>query len=242
LVSSHTEKAIYTPVLERSTPDFLTTAPTFFTAGIYIILGRLITLFGPHTSPIAPTTYLYIFCTCDVVSLVIQAIGGAMASKAVSSIPPSQSKTGTNIMVAGIVFQLVSITLFSILFGIFVARVRRMRPGQRDEAKAPEDLMQNNSYSKVRALVIATVISCLMIYIRSVYRTVELLQGWRGYLISREGYFIGFDAILMFVAVVVFNVVHPGWALPTSKQMTVWYGNKEAVTDKGSGAEENLAQ
>jgi RTA1 like protein len=58
---------------------------------------------GRHTSPISSATYLWIFCTCDLISLVVQAIGGAMASEAASRDPPSTSKRGTNIMVAGIV-------------------------------------------------------------------------------------------------------------------------------------------
>jgi hypothetical protein len=54
--------------------------------------------------------YLWIFCTCDVLSLVIQAIGGGMASS--ESDQNEDTKPVTDIMVAGIIFQLVSITVF----------------------------------------------------------------------------------------------------------------------------------
>jgi hypothetical protein len=70
--------------------------------------------------------YLIIFCTCDVVSLVIQAIGGAQASAAVSETPPRQRKTGTDIMMAGIVFQMASITVFAFLFADFLRRTRKL--------------------------------------------------------------------------------------------------------------------
>lgn len=57
------------------------------------------------------------------------------------------------------------------------------------------------------------VLSVLCVYVRSIYRTVELLQGWKGFLITRERYFVALDGAMMVVAVAVFNVLHPGWLL-----------------------------
>ena len=178
-------------------------APTFFTAGVYVILGRLIQIMGRSTSPISAAAYLWIFCTCDILSLVIQAIGGGMAATAVAAIPPRGSKTGTNIMVAGIVFQMASITVFVGFFVEFLRRVRRER---------------KSLGRKIDVLIGATAFACIMIYMRSIYRTIELLQGWSGYLITHEPYFIGLDAVLMLFAVAVFNVIHPGWFLSQSRK------------------------
>jgi hypothetical protein len=58
----------------------------------------------------------------------------------------------------------------------------------------------------------------LCIYVRSIYRTIELLQGWKGYLITHEEYFVALDGAMMVAAVVVFNVVHPGWLLPDQEK------------------------
>lgn len=58
-------------------------------------------------------------------------------------------------------------------------------------------------------ILLALLTSVAAIYVRSVYRTVELLQGWRGYLIVREGYFVALDAAMMVVAVGVYNVLDP---------------------------------
>ena len=125
-----------------------------------------------------------------------------MASKAVAATPPKKSKTGTNIMVGGILFQMASITIF---VGFFVEFLRRVRKQKRSLG------------TKINILIAATAFSCIMIYIRSIYRTIELLQGWSGYLITHEGYFIGLDAALMLLAVAVFNFIHPGWFLPQSR-------------------------
>jgi hypothetical protein len=66
----------------------------------------------------------------------------------------------------------------------------------------------------------AATFAIVMIYIRSIYRTIELSQGWTGYLITHELYFIVLDAVTMFLCGVIFNIVHPGWFLPPSLQAT----------------------
>ena len=48
-----------------------------------------------------------------------------------------------------------------------------------------------------------------MMIVRGAYRSVELVQGWTGYLISRQGYLIGFDAGTMVVAMGCLAVWNP---------------------------------
>ncbi|KAJ5760904.1 hypothetical protein N7520_008060 [Penicillium odoratum] len=175
-------------------------APTFFTAGIYVLLGRFIQILGRDSSILSPKLYLWIFCTCDVVSLVIQAIGGGLASMAVNEVN-GNTAPGTHIMVAGIVFQLFSITIFVFFAADFIIRSVRHR------------LLQSHTGSII-PLLVAMIFSVLCIYVRSIYRTIELSQGWSGYLITHEKYFIAMDGAMMIAAVGVFNFVHPGWFLP----------------------------
>ncbi|KAF7164071.1 hypothetical protein CNMCM5623_008790 [Aspergillus felis] len=180
-------------------------APTFFTAGIYVLLGRFITLLGRESSIISPSLYLWIFVTCDVVSLVVQAIGGGMASAATNEVN-GDTAPGTHVMVAGIVFQMASITVFVVLAADFVRRALRRR------------LLQSMTGSIV-PLFGAMIFSVLCIYVRSIYRTIELSEGWSGYLITTERYFIALDGAMMVAAVVVFNIFHPGWLMPKGKDM-----------------------
>ncbi|EED12066.1 conserved hypothetical protein [Talaromyces stipitatus ATCC 10500] len=187
----------------RSLPLMLGTthlAPTFFTAGIYIILGRFINLLGRQSSVMRPSLYLWIFCTCDVLSLVVQAIGGGMASAEADKVD-GNTANGTHIMVAGIIFQLVSITVFLLCAADFFCRVFRHK-----------DLRV--ALASLAPLFSAMVFSVFCIYIRSIYRTIELLQGWSGYLITTERFFIALDGAMMVPAVVIFNIIHPGWFLP----------------------------
>ena len=57
------------------------------------------------------------------------------------------------------------------------------------------------------------VLSTVMMDVRGVYRSVELCQGWRGYLILRQGFVIGMDAVLMGVAMGGLVVVNPGMVI-----------------------------
>jgi len=178
-------------------------APTFFTAGIYVLLGEFIRRLGRESSILKPSLYLWIFVTCDIISLVVQAIGGGMASGQATAVN-GNTAPGTHVMVAGIVFQLFSVTVFVLCAVDFIRRVMRRH------------LLQRLTGSVI--LLGAMILSVLCIYVRSIYRTIELSQGWSGYLITHESYFIGLDGAMMVVAVAVFNVFHPGWLLPSAEQ------------------------
>jgi hypothetical protein len=49
----------------------------------------------------------------------------------------------------------------------------------------------------------------LMIMIRSVFRIIEYVVGQDGYLLDHEIFLYIFDAVLMFLTMVLFNVYHP---------------------------------
>lgn len=95
-------------------------------------------------------------------------------------------------MVAGIAFQLLTMTLFLLLTLDFVRRLLKMGIPQ------PYYLILG-----------AMFVSLLAIYIRSIYRTLELTGGWSGHLIRDQPLFIGLDAVLMVVASAVFLVADP---------------------------------
>ncbi|KAF2084892.1 RTA1-domain-containing protein [Saccharata proteae CBS 121410] len=173
-------------------------APTFFSAAAYVILGSLIKMVGRSSSILSPTMYLAIFCSCDGVSLIVQAVGGALAS--IAQHKGTSTATGTHIMVAGILFQMASMTVFVFFLCDFLRRVNI------------------KSLPKGAKIVLpAMVFSVVTIYIRSIYRTIELLQGWRGFLITHEKYFIALDAAMMVLASGVYNILDPAFLLPSLK-------------------------
>jgi hypothetical protein len=129
----------------------------------------------------------------------VQAVGGGLASVAFEKNPPGNTATGTHIMVGGILFQLAAISVFSFLFTWVVMKALKSRG---------EILRQR----KVQLVIAATVFAVTVIVIRSIYRTIELLQGWKGYLITTQKFFIALDGAMMVLAVCVFNLVQPGWS------------------------------
>lgn len=56
----------------------------------------------------------------------------------------------------------------------------------------------------------ATLLAVTCMVIRGVYRSVELIQGWRGYLITHERFAVVLGGVMMFLAGAVFNLWNPG--------------------------------
>lgn len=167
-------------------------APAWTTAGIYVILFRIIPILGKHTSPFPPKLCLCICFGVDITSLILQATGGGLAGQSFHK--DIDTRPGTYTMVAGILFQLASTITYSVLMSIVFVRgfqgIKNSKP-----------LMW-----LCGAMILA--ISCMIA--RGVYRSIELLQGWRGYLNTHEVYVIGLDGSLMIIAVVALNIFNPG--------------------------------
>lgn len=209
-------------------------APVFFSAWDYTILGIAIQNLGRQYSILAPKAYVALFVTCDVISLILQAVGGGWAASSEFPVP----KSPTNIMVAGIIFQLVSMIIFSLLACDFMYRAWKKKPYQRKLRQVVDEPIgetgsgategtEGEKYDEVeRSAVVrgwwwvmaGTAICSLMIIIRGVYRSVELVQGWNGYVISREVYQDCLDGIPMFIAVLSINIFHPGFFLPRRRK------------------------
>jgi len=80
--------------------------------------------YGPHNSRITPKQYTISFIAADIIALILQAVGGALADTAATL---EGAKTGENVMVAGLAFQVISLTVFILLAGEFLWNVRRDR-------------------------------------------------------------------------------------------------------------------
>lgn len=77
-------------------------APAFLAAGDYILLGRLMKILGQEYSWIHPTSYAIVAITGDIISLVVQAAGGGLASGADTR---EGQDNGAYIMVGGVFWQ-----------------------------------------------------------------------------------------------------------------------------------------
>ncbi|KAG8748533.1 hypothetical protein FRC10_003667 [Ceratobasidium sp. 414] len=183
-------------------------APSFMTAASFIILGGIIRILGYQYSRLSPKLYTIVFVTCDLIALVIQAIGGAGASIAVQT--GGDPEKGAKIMVAGIIFQLAAITIYTILAAEFLLRYHFGRPvRQREHPVEPKARLD----ARLSLMVLGLFISTLFIYIRSIYRTIELLDGWTGPIITNQLYFNVLDGMPIVIAMFAINFFHPGYLL-----------------------------
>lgn len=208
----------------------LTMSPAFIMAGIYYILGRMLTIHGDSFCILKPKWFSYIFVSCDVISLVVQAVGGGMAATAVTE--KNSTDAGTNVMVGGIAFQVASMSLFYLVMLEFVFKIYfRSSPQVKFSIKNLFALFMNTRhgdglrqylepyyepiYHPLRSrrlfpyIPFALYTSTLFIYIRCIYRLVELSEGWSGYLITHQAFLMSLDALQVCFTCTLMVFFHP---------------------------------
>ncbi|KAJ5995647.1 RTA1 domain protein, partial [Penicillium waksmanii] len=185
----------------------LTIAPAFFTAAIYICLGRIVIIYGENISRIRPRTYTIIFVTCDIIALILQAAGGAITAMADSD-QQDLSDMGVNIMIAGLAFQVASLTLFIAMASEFALRVR----------KAPEEMRNAFTASircgwKWRAFLFSLAAAVLTIFIRSCFRVAELKGGFDSDLANDEIILMVLESAMITIACFCMTAVQPAFVM-----------------------------
>jgi len=105
--------------------------------------------------------------------------------------------TGTHLITGGLAVQV----LFFVCFIVVAVHF--------DKAMARTPSNGAGSAVPWRKHLVTLYVVSVLILIRSVFRMVEYIQGFDGYLLSHEVYLYIFDSVLMFAVMVVLNVVHP---------------------------------
>jgi hypothetical protein len=179
----------------------LTIAPAFMSASIYLCLSRIVMVYGAHLSRFHPRTYTIVFCSCDIISLILQAAGGGIAASANTS---SMSNMGKNIMLAGLAYQVFSLLLFATFSFEFAIRVHKGRGAWRHEY-----LNLVNS-APFKTFLLGLAVATVTIFARSVYRCVELSGGFDGRLfVSEEGVFMVMEGVMLIIACSCLTFLHP---------------------------------
>lgn len=231
----------------------LTIAPVFTMAGIYYQLAKLIEIYG-HSYSLLPTpiSYSYIFIFSDFASLVIQAIGGGTSASAVKK--HTSTSTGDSIFVVGLSVQVASMTVFLTLWLYFLyeiyVKARANILGQSHwnwksilrikERELDSQYRQKYAFLRegrrwcFRYFNLALTAAVLCVFVRCCYRVAELAQGWNGFLISHEWYFIILDALMMSIATLVLSIFHPGFAFMGRSAEIKMTSSKEDIETSNS--------
>ncbi|PVG04551.1 RTA1 like protein [Serendipita vermifera] len=201
-------------------------SPSFMSAANFTILGFIIRRLGAHYSRLSPRWYLIIFITLDLASLIVQAIGGARASSAAQR--NEDAEVGGRIMLYGIITQMIALTIYVALGTEFVIRYTLHKPVRKptvaDLAATASADPSYDSYTNEKTLrpvldrntklmLVGLIINTVFLFIRAIYRTIELNDGWSGAIITNQALFNWLDGMPITVCTYTFNILHPGYLL-----------------------------
>ena len=198
-----------------------------------------------------------VFVTADLVALSVQGVGGGLAAVAAGN--HKDPEKGGRIMLGGIVFQMLAITIYMGLAIEFLYRFLHDKPfkGRYDALASGRYTLDHN----MKLMLVGSTLSSLMIYVRyvyqpypnshavalilqsrSVYRTIELVDGWEGRVIKNELYFNVMDGAMIVASMCCLNIFHPGRLLGPGEapaKETANLDSRISSIEKGRGAGES---
>ena len=171
-------------------------APIWINAYVYMVLGRMVYNYTENAKLFGIKAWrcgLY-FVLLDIFAFIVQLAGSSMASG--DDIPNSQIMRGLHIYMGGVGLQQLFILCFA---GVAFRFQKRMNADMPMASKGrPLQLL----YTMYTVLALIT--------IRIIFRLIEYSQGYDSSIVTEEVWAYVFDSLPMFIALVMFNVVHPG--------------------------------
>ena len=125
--------------------------------------------------------YYWIFIPCDVISLILQAVGGSS-----SSTSKGENSWAVNVSLAGLAFQVFTLCVFIGFSLEFAWRYYKAKDAKVDKATLPLSF---------KIFVLFLSLAILFILARCAYRIDELSEGYSGPLISNETLFIVLEGV-----------------------------------------------
>lgn len=217
----------------------LTLGPAFIMGGIYFLFAQLVVAYGRKYSLLKPMWYSYTFITIDAVCIIVQAAGGGISSSAntehMNDIGKNVMIAGIAFQTAAMTVFLGFWFMF--IHNIFFKDRNQIETnnsykkstfwnglkllfnakGARDYKERELERFYNIKFASVRKhklfiyMPLALTTSVIVIYIRCVYRLVELAQGWHGYLMDHEVFLMTLDALMISISGLISIPFHPVW-------------------------------
>ncbi|KAJ7480667.1 RTA1 like protein-domain-containing protein [Mycena latifolia] len=183
-------------------------SPCAYLATDYMILARLTTTFDDEVAQscllIRRERITKLFVLSDVVTFILQASGGAQST----STSASAANTGKSTTMVGLVLQLLSFGLFTVVLGLFGHRLRTRFPEvwcpPLKSTSKPFTPWGTHAVDDWRILYLDA-----LLHIRSFFRIAEFAGGFDGYIATHEFFFYLFDALPLWLAMSLYCVVWP---------------------------------
>jgi hypothetical protein len=179
----------------------ITISPVFFAAAIYVSLARVTNFLGPEASRFPAKIYVWVFVPCDVVSLILQSVGGALSSSSTGG-----DKSGEYITLAGLAFQVFTLSVFIAMGLDYLFRYISYRKSQQVDQR-------RNLSMRFKLFGLFFSASIIFILVRCCYRIAELGQGYSGSLFHDEALFVALESVMVILAVFALNIAQPGTVL-----------------------------
>lgn len=132
-------------------------------------IKHLILNLGPEHSRLKPRLFTWIFISCDVGSLILQAAGGGVAAAA-GNTDQLLLKAGDDIIIAGIAFQVFTMSVCGVLTAHYLWTVSRKGNGITGEKSV--DGASTVPPNQMRLVLAAGIFAYVTILIRCIYRYV----------------------------------------------------------------------
>ncbi|KAB8300073.1 hypothetical protein EYC80_000306 [Monilinia laxa] len=187
-------------------------SPSFVVASVYVTLQHIVQTFGIEKSRIPARSYTWVFIAFDILSLLLQAIGGGIAASAGDN--QKTRDLGTNLMIAGIVWQVFTLIVFVALIIDYVIRTRISWD------RVPEDAQIMTAKRPFKLFCIGINVAFITIFARCVYRIVEMVGGWVNPIMRDVAGFIVMEGFMIVIAVSSLAIFHPGWCFPQLARKT----------------------
>ncbi|KAF3350731.1 hypothetical protein VD0002_g2234 [Verticillium dahliae] len=171
----------------------ITVAPVFLCSAIYILLSQMIYWSDRSISRFDPRVFYLIFIPADIISLVLQATGGALSAVGTEE---DEVQTGVDISLAGLSIQVIALTTFVCLFADYLIAYFR---------KHGQEVTR-----RMKVFLFFLFLAVIFVLIRCAYRIVELKDGYHGVEFRNEAKFIALESSIMSAAIFLLNVAHPG--------------------------------
>ncbi|KAK9238759.1 RTA1 like protein-domain-containing protein [Lipomyces kononenkoae] len=182
-------------------------APIWINAFLYMTLGRLIHFFIPdqRLGGISAKRYGTVFVLLDIIAFIIQLAGASITTE--TNVSSATIMQGVHIYMGGIGLQEFFILIFT---GLIILLHRRMLSMEHSGELDPEKV--NRGSIPWRWMIYAIYTTLGMITIRIIFRLCQYARGTDASnpVVTHEFYEYVFDALPMFVALVILNYFHPG--------------------------------
>jgi len=151
-----------------------------------------------------------LFVIGDVFSFLVQSSGGGLMAQG------SGQHMGKTLIIVGLLLQITMFGLFVVTTIIWHVRMGRHPTG--------EPYNRNITWKQTVFMLYGV---SMLIMIRSVFRVIEYVMGNDGYLLQHEWTLYVFDAVLMFLVMVIFFIWYPSKVKPSGQAVDL-----ESVTTK----------